>query len=380
MDLRRVGVVLLLGVLAGCGARSPDGQPTSSPHRVAAIEAMLEEALLEPVGGVVAAVRFPDGEAVFAAAGSSKEGEALDTEDSFRVASITKTFIAALVLSLVDDGLVSLDLPVAGYLPSLGIDDRITVRHLMNHSSGLADHWGLSQEPSEACAPCLWEPEDLVALIDLSQPTFEPGTHWSYTSTGYVILGMLIEAVTGNDLAAELRHRVLEPARVENSFLFGFEPARVEPVTGHWLDAEGVPVPYPFSYEELMTRAGAAGSLVSSAPDLLTFLDALFAEQIIPAPLLAEMLDTVPRTPDGGDQFVRFGLGIHHPMVGDWWMHGGGIPGFLSVYFRDPSTGATVIVLTNCKCTGDDGTEFDPVGFGTRLMEYVLDGQASDGR
>ena len=373
MNVWRVCVVLLIGALAGYGGLSQDGQPTGSPGRVAAIESMVDEASAEPVGGVVAAVRFPDGETVFATAGYAKEGEMLDPEDSFRVASITKTYIAVLVLSLVDDGLVSLDLPVAGYLPALGIDDRITVRHLMTHSSGLADHWALSQEPSEACAPCFWKPEDLLALIDVSRPAFEPGTHWSYTNTGYVILGMLVEAVTGNDLAAELRHRVLEPAGVENSFLYRFEPARVEPVTGHWLDAEGAPVPYPFSYEELMSRADAAGSLVSSAPDLLNFLDALFAEEIIAAPLLAEMLDTVPRTPDGGDRFVRFGLGIHHPMVGDWWMHGGGIPGFLSVYFRDPSTGATVIVLTNCKCAGDDGTEFDVIGFGTRLMEYALD-------
>jgi D-alanyl-D-alanine carboxypeptidase len=373
VDLKRVGVLLLIGTLVGCGRPAPDALPTGSPGRVAAIESMLDEAVAEPVGGVVAAVRFPDGETVFAATGYAADGEMLKTRDSFRVASITKTFIAALVLSLVDDGLVSLDLPVAGYLPALEIDDRITVRQLMNHSSGLPDHWGLSQEPSEACAPCFWEPEDLVALIDVSQPTFEPGAHWSYTNTGYVILGMLVEAVTGNDLAAELRGRVLEPAGVENSFLFRFEPTQVEPVTGHWLDAEGMPVPYPFSYEKLMSRAGAAGSLVSSAPDLLTFLDALFAKKIIPAPLLAQMLDTVPRTPDGGDQFVRFGLGIHHPMVGDWWMHGGGIPGFLSVYFRDPATGATVIVLTNCKCAGHDGKEFDVIGFGTRLMEYVLD-------
>ncbi len=333
---------------------------------------MVDEAYAEPVGGVVALLRFPDGETISTATGYAKEGVLLDTEDSFRVASITKTYIAALVLSLVDDGLVSLELPVAGYLPALGIDDRITVRHLLSHSSGLAEHWGLSQEPSEACL-CHWKPEDLIALIDVSQPTFEPGTHWSYTNTGYVILGLLVEAVTAHDLGTELRDRVLEPAGVENSFLFGFEPTRVEPVTGHWLGTDGVPKEYPFSYEDLMSRAGAAGSLVSNASDLVTFLDKLFAEQIIPAPMLAEMLDAVPRTSLGEDRFVRFGLGIHHPIEGEWWMHAGGVPGFNSVYLRDPSTVSTVIVLTNCSCVGDGRSGFNVIDFGTRLMEYVLD-------
>ncbi len=299
-------MVLLIEVLIGCaGPSSSTDQPTASAGRAAAMESMVDEAFDEPVGGVVALVRFPDGETISTATGYAKEGVLLDTSDLFRVASITKTYIAALVLSLVDAGLVELDQPVAGYLPALGIDNRITVRHLLSHSSGLPDHWGLSQEPSEACAPCLWKPEDLIALIDVSQPTFEPGTHWLYTNTGYVILGLLIEAVTGNDLAAELRDRVLEPAGVESSFLFGFEPTLVEPVTGHWLGTADVPVAYPFSYENLMSRAGAAGSLVSTAPDLLTFLDKLFAAQIIPAPMLAEMLDAVPRTPVGEDEFVQ---------------------------------------------------------------------------
>jgi D-alanyl-D-alanine carboxypeptidase len=373
MKVRHVSIVLLIGALIGCASLSPTRQPTASAGRVAAIESMIDEAFEEPVGGVVATVRFPDGETISTPTGYAKEGVPLHTDDSFRVASITKTYIATLVLSLVDAGLVELDQPIAGYLPALGIDDRITVRHLLSHSSGLPDHWALSQEPAEACAPCLWKPKDLIALIDLRHPTFEPGTHWSYTNTGYVILGLLIEAVTGNQLAAELRHRVLEPAGVENSFLFGFEPTRAEPVTGHWLGTDGVPKAYPFSYENLMSRAGAAGSLVSNAPDLLTFLDKLFAAQTIPSPMLGQMLDAVPRTPVGEDGFVRFGLGIHHPIEGDWWMHGGGVPGFQSVYLRDPETGATVIVLSNCSCADDDVSGFDVIDFGTQLMGYALD-------
>lgn len=218
-----------------------------------------------------------------------------------------------------------------------------------------------------------------MALIDVADPGFEPGSHWSYSNTGYVILGMIVEAVTGNDLATELRTRILEPAGVTQSYLIGLEPTLVEPVTGHWLIEGTTPVEYPWSYENLMTRADAAGSLVSTAPDLLRFLDALFDGDVITADSLTEMLQTVPRTPDGGGDAVRFGFGIHHPIEGDWWMHGGGIPGFHSVYLRDPESAATVIVLTNCSgCLDVDGSELDVIRLGTRLMDYALGTAAAD--
>lgn len=334
---------------------------------------MVDGALVEPVGGVVVLVRFPDGQLVPASHGYAEAGRPIDDEDTFRIASITKTYVAALVLSLEEDGLLSVEDPVADHLPDLGFDQRITITQLLTHSSGLADHWGPSHLAAESCSPCSFTPEELVALVDVARPGFEPGSHWSYSNTGYVILGMIVEAVTGNDLAEELRTRVLEPAGVGQSYLIGLEPTVVEPVTGHWLLDGPTPEEYPWSYEDLMTRADAAGSLVATAPDVLRFLDALFDGEIITEDSLTAMLETVPRTPVGGDGFVRFGFGIHHPTEGDWWMHGGGIPGFRSVYFRDPETSATVVVLSNCSgCLSSDGAELDVIQLGTRLMTYAL--------
>jgi D-alanyl-D-alanine carboxypeptidase len=338
----------------------------------------VDGALAEPVGGIVALVRFPDGQTVLASHGYAETDQPIDVGDSFRVASITKTYMATLVLSLQEDHLLAVDDPVATHLPDLGVDQRITIKQLLTHSSGLADHWASSQLTMENCAPCTFTTDDLVALIDVAHPMFEPGSHWSYSNTGYVMLRMIVEAVTGNDLASELRTRVLEPAQVTQSYLIGLEPALAEPVAGHWRVDDKTAVEYPWSYDDLMTRADAAGSLVATAPDVLRFLDALFDGRIISEASLSEMLETVPRTPDGGDQFVRFGFGIHHPMDGDWWMHGGGIPGFHSVYLRDPETAATVIVLTNCSgCLTADATEQDVIQLGTRLMNVAL-GDPSD--
>ena len=354
-------------LLTGCG------QSSEAIERTETIQATVDAGLAEPVGGIVALVRFPDGQTVIASQGYAEAGRPIVGTDSFRIASITKTYLAALVLTLEADGLLSVDDPVASHLPDLGIDERITISHLLTHSSGLADHWAASQIASENCAPCSFTPEELVALIDVAHPTFGPGSHWAYSNTGYVILGMIVEAVTGNDLAGELRGRVLDPAGTPQSSLIGREATLVEPVRGHWRIDGTDPVEYPWSYGNLMTRADAAGSLVANAPEVLQFLDALFDGRIIARERLDEMLTTVPRTPDGGDQPVRFGFGMHHPMEGDWWMHGGGIPGFRSVYLRDQRTATTVVVLTNCSgCLDASGAELDVIQVGTHLMEYAL--------
>jgi D-alanyl-D-alanine carboxypeptidase len=342
-------------------------------ERSEAVQQMVAGALAEPVGGVVVLVRFPDGQTVPATHGYADGDRPIDVDDSFRIASITKTYVAALILTLEEDGLLSVDDSVAGHLPDLGVDERITIRQLLTHSSGLDDHWASSQLASENCTPCAFSPEELVALIDVADPAFEPGSHWSYSNTGYVILGMVVEAATGNDLAVELRRRVLEPAGVTDSYLIGLEPTLAEPVTGHWRIEGTTPVEYPWSYDNLMTRADAAGSLVSTAPDIVRFLDALFDGRIVSSDRLAEMLETVPRTPDGGDEPVRFGFGIHHPMDSEWWMHGGGIPGFHSAYLREPTTDATVVVLTNCSgCLDIAGTELDVIDLARRLMDLAL--------
>ena len=360
-------------VASACGAAGVEAE------RSDAVQEVVDGALAEPVGGVVVLVRFPDGQTVTASHGYAEAGRPINVDDSFRIASITKTYVAALVLTLEEDGLLAIDDSVAGYLPDLGIDERITIRQLLTHSSGLADHWASSQLASENCTPCAFSPEELVALIDVAHPLFDPGTHWSYSNTGYVVLGMVVEAVAGNDLATELRHRVLEPAGITQSYLIGLEPTLTEPVTGYWLIEGTTPVEYPWSYDNLMTRADAAGSLVSTAPDILRFLDALFDGRIIPPERLIEMLETVPRTPDGGDEPVRFGFGIHHPMHSEWWMHGGGIPGFHSVYLREPTTDATVVVLTNCSgCLDTAGTELDVIDLATRLMELALADSVGD--
>ena len=94
---------------------------------------------------------------------------------------------------------------------------------------------------------------------------------------------------------------------------------------------------------------------------------------MLPKDRVSEMLEIVPRTPEEGGEPVRFGFGIHHPIEGDWWMHGGGIPGFRSVYLRDPTTDATVVVLSNCSgCLNTDGVELDVIELATGVMEFAL--------
>lgn len=206
------------------------------------------------------------------------------------------------------------------------------------------------------------EPEELVAFVDLNTLLFEPGTSFSYTNTGYVILGLVVEAVTGEDVAAELRDRVLEPAGISSTFMAGYEPERVIPVPGYdYLDVDDVPDVVPFDYQAHATTLGVSGALVSNGPDLLDFTSALFDAEIISGETLGTMLNQpiLPEFQHPAGQHVPYSLGIHQRLDSDiGWMHVGSTgPDFGSMFIHDPDTGTTVVALTNCAiCQTSDGT------------------------
>ncbi|HEX6355583.1 serine hydrolase domain-containing protein [Actinophytocola sp.] len=248
--------------------------------------------------------------------------------DRVRVASNTKMFVAAVVLQLVGEHKVSLDAPIERYLPGLvqgnGYDgDAITVRQLLRHTSGMADYVeDVLADPNANNHP--WRPEELVALGLSHPPLFAPGTDWAYSNTGYVVLGMLVEAVTGNDIGTEITDRLIQPLGLHQTSY---------PRPGD----KSIPGPHPRGYfafpgqpltditELEPSLPGAAGSLISTGPDLTTFVRALLSGKVLRRDLLAEMRTTVPA--QGGD----YGLGIREyplPCGGVAWGHGGNILGF----------------------------------------------------
>jgi D-alanyl-D-alanine carboxypeptidase len=266
--------------------------------------------------------------------------------DRVRAASNTKMFTASVVLQLVAEGKVGLDDPIEEYLPGLvagnGYDGHaITVRQLLQHTSGMADYVGdILADPDAADHP--WAPADLVHIGLSHPPLFAPGTGWAYSNTGYIVLGMLVEAVTGKDIGTEMTRRVIEPLNLRDTSYPAAGDRQVPGPHVHGYHAfPGRPVADVTELEPSIP--GAAAALISTGPDLTRFVRALLAGRVVPPVLLAQMRTTVPA------QGPDYGLGIREiplPCGGTAWGHAGDMPGFDS-FTAATEDGRAAFVVVN---------------------------------
>lgn len=291
--------------------------------------------------GVIARADTPRGAAV-ARAGSAllAGGPPVPWRSRLRVGSVTKPFVATVVLQLVGEGRLSLADPVERWLPGMvrgeGNDGRaITIRQLLQHTSGLFDFivdvealpQTLSAEAFEARRFHRYAPQELVAIALRHPPLFAPGTAFSYCNTGYVLLGMVIERVTGRGWQVEAGERLIGPCGLRDTLV---------PV-----DDPGIPGPHPHLYRSFadadapldvtvhhQSIAWACGSLVSSLADVTRFYRLLRGGALLGPAQLAEMHRTVPTAGDVGDAWPgsRYGLGwmwIPTSQGGGYWTHNG---------------------------------------------------------
>lgn len=225
----------------------------------------------------------------------------------FRAGSITKTFVATVVLQLVAEGQLRLDDPVDTWLPGVVDDHRITVRHLLNHTSGLYDYLRtLPMPPSQEFYANRWRTWTATELIQralANPPTSDtPGSTFSYSNTNYLLLSQIIEKVTGRPYGREIERRIVGPLGLRDTAVPG--------------TATGIGGPHPHGYvvkdEELNlldytemnpSVMGASGEMISSTSDLNRFFAALLGGRLLPANLLAEMKRS-------GVEDGRYGLGL----------------------------------------------------------------------
>jgi D-alanyl-D-alanine carboxypeptidase len=297
----------------------------------------------------------------------SRRDHQLRPDDEFREASNTKTMMATLVLQLVAERKLSLTDPVEKWLPGkVPNGTAITLRMLLNHTSGLYDY---TNDPAIVPAyvgrdPRRWTSLDLLALAVRHDPLFAPGTRTSYSNTNYAAVGAVLERATGTSLADLVRDRIVRPLNLTHTYYAADIPWRGPHAHGYEPDAAHMPPTVPAEFRDFagahhdghvdvsdmnLSAGGAAGAMVSTASDWSRFFNALMSGRLLPAAQLAQMLTTVPidpTEPDGPGQ----GLGIQtgaHP-CGTIWAHDGGLPGYLSVNVTD-GTGtrtATILVAT----------------------------------
>lgn len=291
--------------------------------------------------GVVASVRGQDGRLrdLTAGSGDLRSGAPVPADARVRIASNTKMFTATVVLQLVAEGAVALDAPVERYLPGLlrgGGNDgrRITVRQLLQHTSGLPDYDALVAEQGgslQAVAHAYVEPQDLVDAALGERRLFKPGSRWEYSNTNYVVLGLLVQRVTGRPIGEQITRRVIDRAGLQDTYWprQGEQRLRGPHPRGYWSDAPGAP------YEDITrmdpSLGWAAGQLVSTTADLGRFMQALLAGELLAPRELEQMMTTVRAPGFDVGRGWRYGLGVasrNLPCGGVAWGHGGDIQGF----------------------------------------------------
>jgi D-alanyl-D-alanine carboxypeptidase len=210
-----------------------------------------------------------------------------------RIGSLTKTFVATAVLQLVAERRVDLDAPVGTYLPGVlpgDLGQRTTVRMLLGHTSGIGDYpAGIFRTDADFAANQYrtWSPEELVA-IGLAQPrTAEPGAAYHYSNTDYILVGLLVERVTGRTVAAEVGRRILRPLGLRDTLFPGRRPAIPGPHDHAYVQMADATVADFTDYD--MSWGWAAGEMISTAHDVNVFYRALLAGRLLPAAQLTAM-------------------------------------------------------------------------------------------
>jgi D-alanyl-D-alanine carboxypeptidase len=331
----------------------PAAPATATPERGAGREAKLQSALDRVVAagvpGAVLLVRERDRTIRLTSGhGNLKPKTPMRASDRFRVGSVTKTFVATVVLQLVGERKLALEDTVERWLPGVVPNGaQITLRQLLNHTSGLFAYGG---DPGFVAAAFrdplrVWTPREIVAIATAHPPNFAPGAGWSYSDTNYFVLGLIVEAATGRSLASELRRRIFAPLRLRATSLPSAPRIAGRHAHGYFLrPLLDVSVGSP-------SVDWAAGGVVSTADDLAGFFRALLRGRLLRPDLLRLMRTTVAASQLGRGNEYGLGLQKVPAPCGALWGHEGASPGYDSHALNGKDGTRQVVVLVNATST-----------------------------
>ncbi|MQY08531.1 serine hydrolase domain-containing protein [Actinomadura macrotermitis] len=338
MTFRRTTTALTVALAAGGVPAVLAGPASAAPRcgdRPAVRRAMERLTGTDRVPGVAVRIEDPRCGTWSAASGKAdlRTGRPMRADERVRIGSVTKSFTATVVLQLAAEGRLSLDAPVDRYLPGLirkGPYDgrRITVRSLLRHTSGLPDHMD-SFDDSGQYRFRHFEPRELVARALAMDP---PAKEWHYSTTNYIVAGMIVQAVTGHRTEDEAVRRIVRPLGLRDTYWPGDATGiRGRHPRGYVREEKDGTVRWTDRTRMNISAGGAGGAIISSPPDVARFFGALLGGRLLPPALLAEMRRTVLADPDRVWPGARYGLGlIETPLScgGTWTGHAGGIEGY----------------------------------------------------
>ncbi|MEV0424120.1 serine hydrolase domain-containing protein [Streptosporangium canum] len=360
------------------------------------LQKALEEIVDAGFVGVSLRVHDERGEWVGSAGAAELGGAAKPpTNGHVRIGSNTKTFTSTLVLQLVAEGKVELDTPAADYLPEFGLDERITVRMLLQHTSGVFNFSGEVYDDGTVVlgipipygpAGAEWldnrlktyRPQELVELA-LSKPArFEPGTGWSYSNTNYVLARLLIEKVTGRTYAEEMRRLILGPLGLSGTVVPDASPEIPEPhAHAYYRHEDGGEQKTIDITRQNPSWISSGGDMISTTQDLHTFLSALLGGKLLPASLLAEMCTPHPT----GIPNMDYGLGVFVLTTdggGTLISHNGAAVGHAALMYSTPDGSKTLTAALNCVDDADLSIAAAFQRAQKRLLDEVFCGGQAD--
>lgn len=373
-------VTLSIAALVGFGLSGPvrAQQPSATPVDLQnALQARLSQLHSESgVPGVTAGVVLADGTTFGLAAGMADTalGLAMTPESRLMQGSVGKTYVSAVAMQLIHQGVLDLDAKVSAYLGDEPWFDRlpnhadVTIRNLMNHTSGIIRYEFNDRFITDllAAPDKVWQPVEQLAYLFDTQAPFAAGEGWDYSDTNYIILGMIIERLTGNTYYDEMRRRILEPLELHNTV-----PSNSRRVPGLVQGYAGVG--NLFRVPDAVIEDGefainpqfewTGGGIASTAEDLARWAKDLYEGRAFDESMLPVMLDGVPARLGPN---TEYGLGviIRPTPLGTSWGHSGFFPGYLTEMAYFPDHGIAVAVQMNSSDFGN---------IETRPLQILLD-------
>jgi D-alanyl-D-alanine carboxypeptidase len=335
----KIAIVAFAAVVFGLSAGGAGG---ATPDRTAELQRELDEIVAAGVPGAVLLVRDGDRTVrLVSGYGNLKPRTRMRPGDRFRVGSVTKAFVATVVLQLVRERKLSLGDDVERRLPGVVPNGRnITVRQLLNHTSGLFNYTEDRTFVTAAIRNPLrvWRPREIVAIATAHRPYFAPGAGWRYADTNYFVLGLIVEAATRRPLGTELRNRIFQPLRLRATTFDNAARIAGRHAHGYFLrPLVDVSVGSP-------SVEWAAGALVSNADDLARFFRALLGDRLL-RPHLLRAMETVRDVPFPWS----YGLGLMKVPTpcGAAWGHTGASAGYDATALSSKDGKRQVVVLVN---------------------------------
>lgn len=309
------------------------------------------------IGAIAVSYRLPNNSEVYSNYSGTTQlhgKKTIGPNNLFQVGSITKSFIAATILQLEQEGQLKITDPIRNYLSRYPKWGKITIRELLNHTSGIYDYTALPQFDHVSTNQNdhkHWTPREIVASVYHHKMYFQPGQGFRYSNTNYILLGMLIHKITGRTVKYELERRFLAQDKYDltsSFYLPGKYPRSISAwlVDGYFLDKNETDIN--------MSWAGSAGALVSNSIDVVRWTKQLFTGQVLEPKQLREFKTVVSVSggqplPRNSTQFA-YGLGIkrlYKPEIGFIWYHPGATTGYTAIMVWAPKKQIALAVTTN---------------------------------